>query len=95
MNIFEKLLCKLLDETSENIKSGNCEVTQEDWEQASKLIGHRRMSKEEACNYLRIPRSTFDYKIKIGELPRGYKRSGWKELSWYKDELDEFILNHK
>ena len=74
MNIFEKILCKLLDETSENIKSGNCEVIQEDWEQASKLIGHRPMSKEEACNYLRIP--------------RGYKRSSWKELSWYKDELD-------
>ena len=95
MNIFEKMLCKLLDKTSENIKSGNCEVTQEDWEQASKLIGHRPMSKEEACNYLRIPRSTFDYKIKIGELPREYKHSGWKELSWYKDELDEFVLNHK
>ena len=45
MNIFEKMLCKLLDETSENIKSGNCEVTQEDWEQSSKLICHRPISK--------------------------------------------------
>lgn len=46
------------------------------------------LSKAQACEYLRISRSTFDVYVKHGILPKGRKTAGFKELSWQKDELD-------
>ena len=46
------------------------------------------LSKAQACDHLQISRSTFDVYVKHGILPKGRKTSGFKELSWQKDELD-------
>ena len=40
--------------------------------------------------YLDIGRSQFDQLVRDGMLPKGRKRMGFKELVWYKDELDKF-----
>lgn len=72
---------------ADKIDDGSCEVNDEQVESAISLLGHKALSKEEACNFLRILRSTFDTKIRNGELPPGRKRQGWKELIWYQDEL--------
>lgn len=46
------------------------------------------LSKAQACDHLNISRSTFDAYVKSGILPKGRKTSGFKELSWRKEELD-------
>lgn len=50
-------------------------------------IAREPMSKLEACKFLEISRSKFDYLVKAGYLPQGSKRVGFKELAWYKDDL--------
>lgn len=54
-----------------------------------------RLSKYAACNYLNISRATFDNYIKEGKLPKGTHSIGFKELSWSRKELDEYIKRYK
>jgi len=48
------------------------------------------MSKSDAYRYLGMSRTTFDYKVKIGDIPHGVKRRGFNELTWYRDDLDKY-----
>ena len=54
-----------------------------------------RLSKYAACNYLNISRATFDNYIKEGKLPKGIHTIGFKELSWSRKELDDYIKKYK
>ena len=54
-----------------------------------------RFSKESACKYLNISRATFDNLVRDGKLPKGHKEVGFKELSWSKYELDEYVTKLK
>lgn len=54
-----------------------------------------RLSKYAACNYLNISRATFDNYIREGKLPKGTHSIGFKELSWSRKELDEYIRKYK
>ena len=54
-----------------------------------------RLSKYAACNYLNISRATFDSYVKEGKLPKGTHTIGFKELSWSRKELDEYIKRYK
>lgn len=86
-DVLKKLISRLLRETAEKIDAGTCELTEEE---ASELIGvlsHEPMSKESACRFLNVSRATFDNYVRMGKLPKGRKRRGFKELYWYKDEL--------
>jgi predicted DNA-binding transcriptional regulator AlpA len=62
-----------------------------------KEITHKdeRMSKYKAYSYLNISRATFDNYVAQGLLPKGKKEAGYKELSWYKKDLDKFIKERK
>ena len=40
---------------------------------------------------LNVSRTTFDNYVREGKLPRGKHEIGFKELSWSKKELDEFV----
>lgn len=51
----------------------------------------KRLSKYAACGYLNVSRATFDNYVREGKLPRGKYEIGFKELSWSKKELDEFV----
>ena len=48
------------------------------------------MSKSDACQYLEMSRTTFDYKVKQGLIPMGRKRKGFNELTWYRHDLDVY-----
>ena len=52
------------------------------------------MSKYQAYQYLNVSRATFDNYVREGRLPRGKKEAGFKELSWKKQDLDDFIHNN-
>ena len=85
---FKKLVVKYLREIAEKIDSGNSEISETEAMDILKLIAHKPLSKEQACHYLNLRRSRFDELVKEGKLPKGRKRVGLKELSWWQDELD-------
>lgn len=86
-----KLLANELRSIADKIESGSCELTPEEAMTVLQVISHEAMSKEQACNYLNISRATFDLHVKLGRIPPGRKRRGFKELVWYKDELKNCI----
>lgn len=51
------------------------------------------MCKTQAAEYLGISRATFDNYVRDAFIPKGRKIEGFKELRWYKSDLDLFIAN--
>ncbi len=87
----KKLFVKLLRDTSNKVETGNCELTPDEAMDIMSVISHEAMSKDTACGYLNIRKSKFDNLVRKGKLPRGRSRRGFKELVFYKDELEERI----
>ena len=85
---FKKLVVKYLREVAEKIDSGTSEITESQAIDVLRVIAHETMSKEQACVYLNLSRSRFDDLVRERKIPRGQKRTGFKELVWWKDELD-------
>ena len=96
LRIIRSLLLQIID----NIDAGNSNLSEDEAIQTIKYLKEltdkeERLSKYQACQYLNISRATFDNYIKEGKLPKGKKQLGFKELSWAKKVLDEFIKNNK
>lgn len=96
LKIIRNLLLQIID----NIDAGNSNLSEDEAIQTIKYLKEltdkeKRLSKYQACQYLNISRATFDNYIKEGKLPKGKKQLGFKELSWAKKVLDEFIKNNK
>jgi predicted DNA-binding transcriptional regulator AlpA len=85
---FKKLVVKYLREAADKIDAGTSEIGETEAMDILKVIAHRPMSKEQACNYLNLSRSRFDDLVREGRIPKGRKRVGLKELSWWEDELE-------
>ena len=90
-NFLKRAVTKLLRETADKIDSGNCELNEEQAMDIMSVLGHEVLSKDEACSYLNLSRSRFDDLVREGKIPKGRKRRGFKELIFYKDELDKII----
>ena len=96
INLIKEYLLKLVD----NINAGNSNLTEDE---AFKLVSvlkeltdrERRLSKYESCRYLNVSRATFDNYVRAGKIPKGKHIAGFKELSWSRKELDEFIQKNK
>lgn len=99
MNILNCLKTLLL-QIADDIDAGNSVITEEE---AIKVVEalkeltykNRRLSKYAACAYLNISRATFDNYVREGKIPKGKHDIGFKELSWDKRDLDEFINKNK
>lgn len=96
IQLLKKCLLKLVDD----IDAGNTEITENDALQICGLVNElihkdERMSKYKAYSYLNISRATFDNYVAQGLLPKGKKEAGYKELSWYKRDLDECVTKIK
>lgn len=96
LNVIKKLLLNIID----NIDSGNSNISEDE---AIEIIDNikrltdrtQRLSKYAACRYLNVSRATFDNYVREGKLPKGRHDIGFKELSWSKKSLDEFIEKSK
>lgn len=86
-NSITKLIVKYLREIADKIENGTFELSEEEQTDLLSVIAHRSLSKEEACNFVHLSRSRFDDLVRQGQLPRGRKLRGRKELIWYEDEL--------
>lgn len=85
---FRRMVVKYLREIADKIEVGTSEISESQAMDILSVVAHEAMSKEQACNYLNLSRSRFDDLVREGKLPRGKKRVGFKELVYYKDELD-------
>ena len=85
---FRRMVVKYLREIADKIEVGTSEISESQAMDILSVVAHEAMSKEQACNYLNLSRSRFDDLVREGKLPKGKKRVGFKELVYYKDELD-------
>ena len=93
------IIRSLLQQHIDNIDTGNTNL---DYEQQCKLlrimsnvdIGQdNEMNKTEAADYIGVSRATFDNYVKDGFIPKGKEVGRFKELRWYKSDLDLYLLN--
>lgn len=96
IRVVRSLLQKLIDD----IDTGNTNINEEDaLEIIDKLKELRKkdvpMSKYQAYTYLNISRATFDNLVKSGKLPEGKHVAGFKELFWFKKDIDRYINKNK
>ena len=85
---FRRMVVKYLREIADKMEVGTSEISESQAMDILSVVAHEAMSKEQACNYLKLSRSRFDDLVREGKLPKGKKRVGFKELVYYKDELD-------
>lgn len=90
-----KKIAKLLRSVADKLDAGNTELSESEALAIASAICHEALSKAQACDYLNMSRSKFDEYIRANKLPKGKKITGYKELRWYKDELDECVKNLK
>ena len=79
-----------------DIDSGNSNINEQQQEELLSLLlqfNQKEFSKTEAAKYIGVSRATFDNYINKGLIPKGEKRAGFKELFWYKKDLNKFIEN--
>lgn len=50
------------------------------------------MNKTQAADYVGVSRATFDNYVRDGFIPKGKQVGNFKELRWYKSDLDLFIM---
>lgn len=91
-----KTIRELLLRIINNIDTGNSNISEDESIELIELLRRftdkeRRMSKYAACKYLNVSRATFDNYVREGKLPKGKHEIGFKELSWHKKDLDEFV----
>lgn len=97
LKVLKSHLLKVIDD----IDTGNSNISDE--EELMKVIDvikeltnkEKGISKYKACQYLNISRATFDNYVRAGKIPRGVHEAGFKELRWYKKDLDNFIRKEK
>ena len=93
-----KIIKSILQQFINDIDSGNSNIDENQQNEILQLlqnINQEELSKIKSANYIGVSRATFDNYIKKGLIPKGHKRQGFKELSWNKSDLDNFINNEK
>lgn len=83
-----RLVVKYLREVADRIDGGTSEITEGEAMDILKAVAHGAMSKEQACGFLNLSRSRFDDLVREKKIPKGQKRTGFKELVWFRDELE-------
>lgn len=91
-----KVIRRLLQKIIDDIDAGNSNINEEDSIKIVKVLSEytrkdNGISKYAACEYLNMSRATFDNYVREGKIPRGKHEIGFKELRWYKKDLDKFI----
>ena len=86
-----KILVKELRAAADKLEDGTCVISMDAAQDIINVLTHIPLSKEQACEFLNVSRATFDNHVRLGNIPKGRKEVGKKELVWYKDELQQCI----
>lgn len=95
MNILIQQIRNILSSIIEDIDAGNSNISDQEavelMEHLSSVTNRReKLSIYQACRYLGVSRATFDNYVRDGKLPKGRKQAGFRELFYYKSDLDNF-----
>ena len=92
-----QIIKQLLEQFIENIDADNTNLTYEQQCDIIKILSNvnlgqdNEMNKTQAADYLGVSRATFDNYIRDGLIPKGKQIGKFKELRWYKSDLDLFL----
>ena len=91
LQVIKKLLLKMVDD----IDSVNSELNTDNMYEIVDILKRynfrdKFISKYQAYTYLNISRAKFDNLVRAGELPRGKKIVGFRELQWSLKEIKEY-----
>lgn len=94
-----KLIKTILQKFIDDIDSNNTNINYEQQCEILKILSNvnlgqeNEMNKTEAADYLGVSRATFDNYVRDGFIPKGKQVGRFKELRWYKSDLDVFLTN--
>lgn len=94
-NFIKSIVITYLKNVLAKLESNTCELTEEQAMDIMSVLGHEIMSKDEVYTYLNISRSKFDELVRDNKMPKGKKVRGFKELMFYKDEIDKYRIKLK
>ena len=95
LQVIKKLLLQYVDD----IDAGNSNISFEDQCKVIRIMSNigkgqeLEMNKTQAADYIGVCRATFDNYVKDGLIPKGEQVGNFKELRWYKCDLDLFLNN--
>lgn len=93
LEIIKSILQKFIDDIDAGNSNLSCEQQCDIIKVLSNIKVNGEMSKTQAADYIGVSRATFDNYVHDGILPKGVKLEGFKELRWYKSDLDIFMIN--
>lgn len=95
LRVIRSILQKFIDD----IDANNTNLSFEQQCDIIKLLSNvnagqaNEMNKTDAADYLGVCRATFDNYVRDGFIPKGKQVGHFKELRWYKSDLDIFLTN--
>lgn len=94
-----KIIRNILQKFIDDIDADNTNINYEQQCDLIRILSNvnlgqdNEMNKTEAADYLGVSRATFDNYVRDGFLPKGKQIKRFKELRWYKSDLDVFLAN--
>jgi predicted DNA-binding transcriptional regulator AlpA len=94
LQIIKVILQKFIDD----IDADNTNISYEQQCDIIKILSNvdigkdNEMNKTQAADYLGVSRATFDNYVRDGFIPKGKQVGNFKELRWYKSDLDLFLM---
>lgn len=93
-----KLIKSILQKFIDDIDADNSNLTYEQQCDIIRILSNvnlnsdNEMNKTQAADYLGVSRATFDNYVRDGYIPKGKQIGKFKELRWYKSDLDLFLI---
>ena len=94
LQIIKSILQKFIDD----IDADNTNISYEQQCDIIRILSNvdsgkdNEMNKTQAADYLGVSRATFDNYVRDGFIPKGKQIGSFKELRWYKSDLDLFLM---
>lgn len=92
-----QLIKTILQKFIDDIDADNTNISYEQQCDIIKILSNvnigkdNEMNKTQAADYLGVSRATFDNYVHDGFIPKGKQVGSFKELRWYKSDLDLFL----
>lgn len=94
-----KIIREILQKFIDDIDADNSNMSYEQQCNVLRVLSNvdigqdNEMNKTQAADYLGVSRATFDNYVRDGFIPKGKQVGNFKELRWYKSDLDIFLMN--
>ena len=93
-----KIIREILQKFIDDIDADNTNLNYEQQCDIIRILSNvdlgkeNEMNKTQAADYLGVCRATFDNYVRDGFIPQGRQVGNFKELRWYKSDLDLFLM---